>query len=216
MFHKAEDVQSLFKLLNDANINYLLTKNIGGELPDKLKIGKDIDLIVQPEDYEKFQTLLRDAGYRKLAHPYGKEVGWRFIYGAHENIFLRHAINLLVVDAYAELCTQTIAMNAWLPLDRIVQESIWQNKVWDAENKWWIMDNENMVIYLVTSSVFEKHGFSEVYINEIEQRKDLLASPTARQKLERIFFRFTDTLVDKVREGRYEEILVSYLTFTDY
>lgn len=216
MFHKAEDVRAMFQLLNDYEINYLLTKNIADELPDKLKLGKDIDLIVHIEDYEKFQAVLNHFGYKKIVHPHGKERGWFFMYGAHENLFMTNPATGLIVDAYAELCTKSIERNAWLPLDKIVQNSIWQNKIWDVANQWWIMDDENLVVYLLTRSVFEKNGFSDVYVREIEKRKKFLANPTARQKLEKIFFKFTDTLIEKVCAGRYGEILLSYLTFTDY
>lgn len=33
---EAQEVLSFFKLLNDSNINYVLIKNVGGELPYKL------------------------------------------------------------------------------------------------------------------------------------------------------------------------------------
>lgn len=216
MFYNAEDVHALFKLLNDAGINYILTKNIASELPAKLKVGKDIDLIVHPNDYERFKALLLDAGYQKMIHPHGKESGWNFMYGMHENMKCRQPVSNLVVDVYAELCTKSLVRTAWLPLDKVIQQSIWDNKVWDAANQWWIMDDENMVIYLLTRSVFEKNGFSDAYIREIEKRMRLLTNPTTRQKLEKIFFKFTDTLLEKVSARRYKEIFVSYFTFTDY
>lgn len=205
MFYKAEDVYSLFKFLNDYEINYILTKNIAEELPDKLNIGKDIDLIVHPKDYEKFQILLQRVGYKRIVHPYGKERGWDFMYGAHENLFMTNPVTGLIVDAYAELCTKSIAINAWLPLDKVIQKSIWEDKVWDVANRCWIMDDETMVVYLLTRSVFEKNEFSTVYIREIEKRKHLLVRPTARQKLEKIFFKFTDTLLEKVNRGGTEK-----------
>ncbi|MBQ6975216.1 MAG: hypothetical protein IJQ16_01500, partial [Selenomonadaceae bacterium] len=86
MFYKAEDIHATFDFLNANAIEYLLTKNIADELPAKLKIGKDIDIIVHPKDYEKFKILMQNFGYKRIIHPHGKETGWRFIYGAHENI----------------------------------------------------------------------------------------------------------------------------------
>ena len=216
MFYKAEDVRAVFQLLNDYKINYLLTKNIADELPDKLKLGKDIDLIVHIKDYEKFQAVLNHFGWQRIIHPHGKERGWIFMYGAHENFFMTNPANGLIVDFYAELCTKSIERNAWLPLDKVIQKSIWENKVWDAANQWWIMDDENMVVYLLTRSIFEKNGFSDAYVREIEKRKKFLANPTARQKLEKVFFKFTDTLIEQVNGGGYGKILLSYLTFTDY
>ena len=216
MFYKAEDIHATFDFLNANAIEYLLTKNIADELPAKLKIGKDIDIIVHPKDYEKFKFIMQSFAYKRIIHPHGKETGWRFIYGAHENIFLTNPANKLIVDAYAELCTKSISMNAWLPLDKIIQKSIWENKVWDDANKWWILDDENLVIYLLTRSVFEKGGFTDAYISDIEKRKNLLKNSSARQKLEKIFFKFADTLIEKVNRKQYENTLIEYITFTDY
>ncbi len=216
MFHNAKDILDMFGILNAHKINYVLTKNIGDELPANLKIGKDIDLIVHPQHYTKLKYLMYIYGYDMILHPHGREVGWQFIYGAHENLFMINPSTNLIIDVYAELCTKSIAMNAWLPLDKIIQESVWANKVWDDVNKWRIMDDENMVIYLLTRSIFEKNGFSDAYIQEIEKRKRFLTNSTARQKLEKIFFKFTDTLIDKVNRGQYGDMFNSYVQFTDY
>ena len=216
MFYKAEDVRNFFNTLNVHKINYLLTKNISNELPANLKIGKDIDIIVHQKHYVKIQYLMYIYGYEPIVHSRGKERGWKFMYGAHENLKFRHSVNKLEIDTYAELCTKSLTVAAWLPLDKIIQKSVWENKVWDAANQWWIMDDENMVIYLLTRSVFEKGGFSDGYIREIEKRKALLTNPSARQKLEKVFFKFADTLIEMVNAGRYKEIFMSYLTFTDY
>ena len=128
MFYRAEDIRGMFNLLNVNGINYILTKNIAEEFPDRLKLGKDIDLIVHIKDYEKFQLLLRHFGYKRIVHPYGSQVGWIFMYGAHENLFMTNSQTNLIVDVYSELCTKSISMNAWLPLDKIVQKSIWKIK----------------------------------------------------------------------------------------
>ena len=216
MFYKTKDVLAMFNLLNDHKVEYILTKNIAGQFPSQLKIDKDIDIIVHPKDYEQFKALMLNSGYERVVHPHGKEVGWQFLYGAHENIFFRHVATSLIVDVYAELCTKSIAMNAWMPLDKSIQSSIWENKVWDEENRWWIMDDENMIVYLLTRSVFEKNNFSDAYISEIEKRKALLISPLVRQKLAKIFFKFTDTLLQKIHQRQYEDIVKAYITFTDY
>ena len=73
-----------------------------------------------------------------------------------------------------------------------------------------------MIIYLITRSVFEKNKFTEAYIREIDKRMRFLVSPDARRKLEKVFFKFTNTLLKMVNKGKYKEILTAYLMFTDY
>ena len=65
-------------------------------------------------------------------------------------------------------------------------------------------------------SIFDKHVFSNVYKKEIEKRKNLLKECDVREKLQLVFFHFTDTLIEMVLNGRYEEIIPKYLSFTEY
>ena len=213
MFYKAEDIRAMFNLLNVNEINYVLTKNIDGDMPHKFKYGKDIDILVNPKDYKNIQAVMYRSGYNVTIHPCPNE---GFMYGAHEDINMINPRNNLIVHAFAQLCVKSISMNIYVPLDKVIQKSIWENKVWDTANQWWIMDDENILIHLLSKSIFNKNIFTEAYIREIEKRKYLLMRPTARQKFEKIFFKFTDTLIEKVSKGRYGEILLSYLTFTNY
>ena len=42
---KSKYILDFFKTLNKENVQYMLIKNIGKELPHNLKDGKDIDII---------------------------------------------------------------------------------------------------------------------------------------------------------------------------
>ena len=106
-------------------------------------------------------------------------------------------------------------MNAWLPLDKKINDSIWKNKVWDAENKWWIMDDENMVIYLITRCVFEKDFFSEGYIHEIKREKSRFIQNPLKKNFIR-FFNFTPKLLELVEADEYEVIVSKFKSFMDY
>ena len=215
-YHNPKNVKDFFRLLNDNNVKYVLTKNIAEELPAKLPVTKDIDLLVHPTDYERYKQLLKANGFLQIPHPHGKECGWRFLYNVHENCKFKHKSTLLEVDAYAELCTKSIVMNAWLPLDRMLNESVWQSRYYDKENGWWIMDDENQAIYLLARGLFEKHGFNAGYIMEIERRKALLYTTAAKEKLALVFFRFRDIMLEKIRYAAYQDIVPAYMSFVDY
>lgn len=215
VFYKNEDIRSFFDLLND-NVRYILTKNIAAELPNGLKIGKDIDIVVHPNDYDKYREMMPQHGYKLVVHPHGIYAGWKYLYNMKPACKHEHKDTLVQADAYDCLCTKSIMMNAWLPLDKKINDSIWIHRVWDDENKWWIMDDENMVIYLITRCVFEKNGFSAEYISEIKKRKRHLYSESAIKKLNMIFFRFSNELLKLVEADRYDLIIPKYKTFVDY
>ena len=61
-----------------------------------------------------------------------------------------------------------------------------------------------------------KKKFNDLYIMEIEKRKYLLADIDVVNKLKLIFFKFSECLIAMVQEGKYDDIVQKYVTFTDY
>jgi hypothetical protein len=215
-FYSSESIDEFFSLLEQEKIRYVLIKNIKNELPEALKKGKDIDIVVHPEDYKLYQNVMARHHYIRLIHPEGRGAGWRFLYGMDENVKYQHLRTGIQVDAYAQLCTKSICMNAWLPLEKEINRAVWENKVWNDEKKWWEINEEVLILYLVTRSIFEKQRFTEEYIEEIEKRKKLLCKPTVQGFFEKVFFRFTNELIALIEARRYEEIIGRYMRFEDY
>ena len=215
MYYKEKDICEFFSLLND-NVVYILANNIGNELPKRLVKGKDIDIIVHPDYYEKLKKLLHLWGYRKIIHPYGEDVGWKYLYGMRKAYKYRHINSGIEVDVYDCLCTKSAMMNAWLPLDKKINANIWMEKQWDSKNKWWILDDATMLVYLITRCVFEKNSFSELYKMEIEKRKQYLANKVLIEKLESVFFKFTSVLIKLIQDRKYYNIISRYYSFVDY
>lgn len=218
MFYDASQVKDVFKLLHEHDIEYILLKNIDDELPCKLKIGKDIDILVHPECWQKFLKLMPEMSYVELVHPHGEKAGWKFLYGMDSCHQFEHLKSGVQIDAYAQLATKSIGMNAWLPLDKTIQVSIWKDKVWEDKKQWWQMDDKNLLVYLVTRSVFEKEAFTPVYVKELEKLKFLLeeSKEEIEEKFSTIFFKFTPTLMNLLKERKYDEIRMKYLAFSDY
>ena len=216
MYYDVGEVRSFFELLDKLNINYVLEHNIGGELPSNLKYGKDIDILVEPRDYLRYQKLMLEYGYSRVIHPKGRENGWSFLYNMHESCMMQNKKSGLFVDSYAELATKSIGMKAWLPLDKSIQASIWRDKIWNNEERWWQIDNKNLLVHLITRCVFEKEEFNELYIDEIELLCPLLKDASVQEKLVKIFFGFTEVLIEMLQQKQYKNIKSSYLMFKDY
>ena len=62
-----ECIYSFFQQLNRdcPAVRYVLIKNINGELPERLKDGKDIDLLVKEEDREAFAEFMHTHGFQR-------------------------------------------------------------------------------------------------------------------------------------------------------
>jgi hypothetical protein len=219
MFIEREAIQQFFHALNDAEIPYVLLKNIGNEIPDQVPSGKDIDILVREDAAQQMSTFIRQLGFQKVPHPLGKERGWAFAYGLPPYQFWRQR-TLMGNDLYIDICyrlsCRSLTPKIWIPLEAWITSSIWLHREWDAANGWWRMDEENLYVYLVVRCIFDKAGFSGAYITELEDRSALLDSPGVEKRFERIFFRFTAKLIHLLRNKQYAEIAQAYITFTGY
>ena len=213
-----EHIYSFFELINHAEIKYVLIKNLNNELPHKLKNGKDIDIIVHPENeglfFEKMKTQ-----YDQICHPMGTRNGWQFLYGLKEgSMWKRRNIGKadLYIDEISSLSCCSLMDKTWIPLDQEIQKRLWQCKKWDAKNHWWITDNETRFIYLLARCVFDKKTFSEAYKIEIDNLFREINYQITRMLLERVFFKYTDELLKQVKERDYSNILNNYLSYSQY
>lgn len=211
-------ITDFFEDINQFDVRYVLIKNIGSELPDRLVNGKDIDILVFEEDKNTFQYKMESKGFQNQTPPFGRQNGWAFAYNLPEYQFWKKdkAECEFYIDACFKLCCKSLMPKVWIPLDQKINDDIWKNRVWDEKNQWWIMDEKTMLVYLVVRAIFDKRCFNDDYISEIEQRRELLENPEVVDKLKLVFFKFTDTLTDMLLKRHYEAILERYITFVDY
>jgi len=211
-------IKEFFNMLNRSEIRYVLIKNIADELPNALKNGKDIDILVHPEDHEAFSRLMQENQYICLVPPYGIENGWRFAYSLEPSEFWKRAdiADDLYIDVNFRLCCHSFSEKTWIPLDRIVNADVWEHRRFDEERQWWRMDDDTTLIYLIVRSVFDKQDFRIEYIKEIEKLAGQLREPGVVNKLSRIFFGFTPLLVELLSSKKYSEIMHEYVTFVNY
>ena len=211
-------VDTFFKMLNAADINYVLLKNMGHELPERLKNGKDIDVLVNLEDRKRFTETMLENGFLHRIPPLGRENGYRFAYQLPEYQFwqLGGIEQIFYIDACFKLMCKSLTPKYWVPLDESINRAIWENKCWDENLKCWAMDDKTLVVYLLARAVFDKKNFSDVYIQEIEQRKYLLEDKQVYDMLRTVFYKYTDTLINLLRKSEYTKIVNSYITFKEY
>lgn len=78
------------------------------------------------------------------------------------------------------------------------------------------MSDENILMYLIVRAVFDKKAFKEQYIREIEKRISIVEKRSFKDKLNLIFFKFTDQLIYLLKNKEYQNILFKYTTFDEY
>lgn len=218
MYISKDIIMNFFEDINQSEIRYVLIKNIDMELPEKLKDGKDIDILVMEEDKDIFAQYMLSRGFIRQVPPFGVENGWAFAYKLPEYQFWKASSENydFYIDACFKLCCKSFMPKVWIPLDRVINDDIWKKREWDEEHSWWKMDEKTELIYLLVRSIFDKKEFNDLYIMEIEKRKYLLADMEVVSKLKLIFFKFSECLIAMVQEGKYDDIVQKYVTFTDY
>lgn len=209
-------VHNFFNILNKRDIQYVLIKNIGNELPNKLVKGKDIDIVVFEEDKYDFENIMQRSHFFVQQHPWGKSNGWEFLYGLPEFQFWKLENHDLYIDVSFKLCCKSLMPQTWIPLHQKIQDRIWQEKEWDEKFNWWNMDNETRFIYYIVRCIFDKQLFNEKYIEKIESSYLKVDMNIVRELLEVIFFQYTERLLYFIKNKKYKEIRKDYITFSGY
>lgn len=215
---QADVIHEFFENITDSKIPYVVIKNVSNELPDHLIDGKDIDIVVHEDYRDEFEQFMMRNNFEKQIHPLGRERGWNFAYKLPEYQFwkLKNDRMTFYIDASFKLSCKSLTPRMWIPLDTCINEDIWKNRVFDEKNHWWIMDDETILIYLIVRSIFDKREFQSGYVEGIEERKELLNNVEVQYKLSKIFFHYTEPLIQQIFKSEYENIIGNYLTFTEY
>jgi hypothetical protein len=208
-------VVELFDALNDSAQEYILMRNILKELPDQLKTGKDIDLLIRWSERDQFFALLEKLGYRYLHHPHSDDV---FLYGVKKFEFFQNLENGIIVDVHFDLACRSLNAGEWIPLDQEIQLSAWKNRqlIQHGEMKAWMLGNEDLFVALIVRSVFDKKEFRIEYTAEIKRLLPLIQREQVLEKLNLVFFKFAPLLLQMVEVGDFDHIVTTYMTYSDY
>ena len=214
---RREEIYALIKMLNSAKIRYVLPKNIGEELPDRLKCGKDIDLIVHPDDKMLLEKIMMET-YIIERHPCGVESGWSFLYGMQPpDFWSKKTINGVVyIDVFFVLSCHSLIERTWIPLSIEIQERMWENRVWDKKNKWWTLDIDTEYVYLIVRSIFDKGEFTKLYKERITSLQVLIDKDIVYSLMREVFFKYTDRLFELLEAKKFDFIRSDYLSFNEY
>ena len=211
----ADKTFEFFSMLNKYKIDYILIKNIVDELPFNLGDGKDIDILVNLESKVMFEKMMIDNNFEKCIHPFGIENGWAFYYfmPSHQYWIRKLKNSILYINVGFMICCMSLIPKVWIPIKEL-NSSVWLNKIFDKKYSWWIIDDRNLLLYLMIKFIFDKNDFSDFYIKQIEIRKHLLHE--IKDKMHIVFYNFSPRLSEMVMAGKYSDIIHNYTTFNEY
>ncbi|ACM92803.1 hypothetical protein NAMH_1663 [Nautilia profundicola AmH] len=216
MYIDSKEIIRIFKKLNDSNLKYILIRNINNELPNKLKIGKDIDILIHKKDEKKFVNFFKENGYDSIPHPFRNDI---FLYGIDKFEFKYNNNNNILFDLNFQLVCRSLNKGEWIPLDQEIQKSAWENKRFEKVNEefgYWTLGYNDEFLTLIVRSIFDKREFQEGYINRIEELKEKINLKNIERKMKLVFFKFTPYLLDMIEKKDYKNIIKNYIQFKEY
>ena len=212
----SEEIISIFEKLNNHQIEYILLRNIDNELPNNLKEGKDIDLLIKKNsNYKKLHKLLNNEGYKKINHPHKDDI---YLYSSDKFIFQYNQKNKIRLDLQTKILCRSLNLGEWLPLHQKIQDSAWENKKKYSTSRlnYWGLSYDDEFISLVVRSIFDKRKFIDGYIKKIIGIYPLIEHERVASKLELVFYKYTSSLLNKIKNHEFDSILEDYIKFRDY
>ena len=195
-----------FEELNKNNIQYCVLEY------DAEK--QYVDMFVHPNDNKKYLKLLKHLNYKEIT-PLARE--YAFIYKLKPDVSYISPEGVTIHSACQMSCVSLSNLSKCkLPLDNSIQKSLWKNKIWDAEQKYWKICLEDHLIQILTKCVFNQKEFDKQSIQWIEECGVDLDNAELVQKLEGVFFFFTPELILHIKEKRFDKIIYDYRTLRNY
>lgn len=210
----SSQIIDIFNKLNKSQIDYILIRNISKELPNNLKIGKDIDILVKYEQIDDLRLFFEKNGFKKIPHPHRGNI---FLYGVKKFQFYKDGSSVLF-DLNFHLVCRSLDAGQWIPLDQTVQGSAWKSKRFETKNdfSYWALSYEDEFIALIVRSIFDKREFQKGYTERILELLKLVDIDDVKTKMNLIFFKYTDTLLKQVQNKQFNNIISNYISFREY
>lgn len=184
------------------------------EIPYRVVTVKEkmLSLLIPSKQLKKVYTIVKQAHGSFLPHPFGKENGYDFLY--QMTPFIMVEAGGLYYELLCQIPCMSLTPKTFIPLDRKVQASAWENK--KTVNGVDYLCDVDAYIYRLTSCIFLYRKFDSADRAYFHEKKAMLFDADLKEKLDLILFRFTPTLLELMKQDKYDEIITHYFSFTEY
>lgn len=171
-----------------------------------------ITILIKPDDRGKFKKLFKKEGAKAIEHPYGKRHGFVFLYKMHA--FEMYSKDGLYYEIMYELPCKSSTPKMWMPLDKCVQKSLWENE--NRVNGFSYVTDEDIWIFRMMRCLVMQKSFTDADVEFFTSHASVLESSTLKDKLKLVVFAFSDTLTELVRNGQYDRLVEAYYSYNEY
>lgn len=201
----SEEFINIVSVLNQKNQDFVLI--------DKKQYNGHYSyfLLVKNNDYQK---LFGDCHLQNITSINNE----RYWYGASKPKFWLLSNND-VIKVYKQIIVKSMTEGIWIPLDKAIQKSAFENKnAVSLSNNSTVFElcTLDKITYIISNAVFNTKEFSNddiVYVNHNIKSIDV---ELLKFRLDKVFFKYTNILLDHLVNSRFDKILSDYLIFKDY
>jgi len=216
MFINGEEIILIVDYLNSSNLEYIFLRNINREIPYRIPIGKDIDILIKEADKHIFLRFFRKHHYKIIAHPLRNDI---FLYGVNRFIQIEHNVSGIIFDIMFQIAVRSLDAGQWVPLDQRIQKSAWHNRRFQQVNGsfgYWTLGYDDEFVTLVSRAIFDKRKFQSAYIQRLKDLLPKVNMDKVEKKLYMIFFKYTPFLLKSMCGGDFGNIIKEQLSFKGY
>jgi len=209
---KSELVIKLFDTLDAQGVNFITLRGFN-LIPDQVSQEQDVDLLIHPDSIKLATQLFENHGFSATSIDPKDTV---YMYGTHPSIFFVYKSLDIAFHVVEELAYKSLHKCEMVPLDKELQESIFENKRRVDEIWKYMPSYEDELLMLLCRCIYDKRTVPENYKDRIEE----LAGKTDTEKLlehyNSVFIKSTPMLLSTVAKGETEYIFERYITFSNY
>ena len=201
----SENFKNLVLALNENGTNYVLLK------------------ANESEKIKKYVFLIKDDCYIHILEninlkTYNVSSNDKYWYGASKPKIWLFA-NGDEVIVYKEIVVRSLTSGIWIPIDKIIQKSAFDNKikfsVADSVFCYKLCDVDKL-IYLLSNAVFTQKKFTNNDISFINNKLSKIDIGNFEIKIGKVFFKYTEKLLEHLKNRDFDKILYDYIRFKEY
>lgn len=176
------------------------------------KSANNIKILLKYENRDIILRILQENQFRNMEHFWGKAEGYVYKYQLHE--LEAYAKDRIIIEIYYELPCLSLTPKILLPLDQSIQRAAWNDE--NIIGKWKFLTEKVYMVFLIVQCVFFHNQFSSSDECYLLDRKEILRTKQIYLYLEKIFFSYTECVIDYMISGRFSDIYPNYIKFTNY
>ncbi len=169
-------------------------------------------VLCDPTHKNELKNMLQSLGLQEKKHPISSCPEYVFGYGMDKFLIFYNEVECY--EILFQIPCYSLTEYYLIPLDKEIQKKAW-SAFTIKDGRKWITEDIEMVIRIADAILKEKIFSNEVRI-WIEEHKDILKKEDFVCMLERVFFRYTKRLINKMEMKEYDDLYLDYLTFCNY